>query len=184
MKNIMDSPIPPPDLSRQLTIGPKNETQTLSDSINNAASSNAITNFCCPLCYQVKKDINNFETSSIATTSGGTHVSDSDSDSLSTTSDVSSASSALPANLIDFNNRSPEARDARLANSIFSLDEDIPQDIDNSIKEILKNHTERIIVSSLDFLDDKNYLEYKQQMAAKRIAEKNLPKSKGRSIRQ
>lgn len=131
---------------------------------------------------QIPKDLTNAETCSIATTSTSTQ--DSDSDSLfSTASDVtyeSSVSSENPYHIdfIDSNNRSPEARNARLANLILSLDEDIPQDVDDSIKILLKNHTN----TAIKFGD--HYLEYKQQMATKRFTEKKLPISKSRSTRQ
>jgi hypothetical protein len=120
------------------------------------------------------------ETSSVATSPKNTEYSDSDSHSLA--SSVTSASSLLSSpksiDLIDFNNRSLEARDARLANAILSLDEDIPEDIDDSIKQLLKNHV--AITTSSEF--DDHYLEYKQQMATKRIAEKKLPTSKASNI--
>jgi hypothetical protein len=120
------------------------------------------------------------ETSSVTTSSNSTQFSDSDSHSIasSVTSESSLSSSPKSIDFIDFNNRSREARDARLANSILSLDEDIPEDIDDSIKQLLKNHV--AITTSLEF--DDHYLEYKQQVATKRIAEKKLLTSKASKI--
>jgi hypothetical protein len=120
------------------------------------------------------------ETSSVAIPSNSTQYTDSDSHSIasSVTSASSLSSSPKSIDFIDFNNRSPEARDARVANSILSLDEDIPEDIDDSIKQLLKNHI--AITTSLEF--DDHYLEYKQQMATKRITEKKLPTSKASNI--
>jgi hypothetical protein len=122
------------------------------------------------------------ETFSVATSSNNTKYSDSDSHSIASSVTSASSLSSSPKNIdfTDFNNRSPEARDARVASSILSLDEDIPEDIDDSIKQLLKNHV--ALTTSLEF--DDHYLEYKQQMATKRIAEKKLPTSKTGSIRQ
>jgi hypothetical protein len=78
------------------------------------------------------------EIASIATASTGAQ------DSLSTTSDVTSASSVSSSSssnlisFIDFNDRSPEARDARLANLLLSLDEDITEEVDDTIKTLIK----------------------------------------------
>jgi len=120
------------------------------------------------------------ETSSVATSSNNTQYTDSDSHSIasSVTSASSLSSSPKSIDFIDFNNRSPEARDARVANSLLSLDEDIPEDLDDSIKQLLKYHN--AITTSLEH--DDHYLEYKQQMATKRIAEKKLPISKASTI--
>jgi hypothetical protein len=120
--------------------------------------------------------LNEIGASSVATSSNSAQ--DSSSGSISSTSDVTSASSLSSSNFIDFSNRRAEARDARLANSILSLDEDIPEDIDDSIKTLLKNH-----ITTTMKVDD-HYLEYKQQMATKRYNEKKLPTSKARSARQ
>jgi hypothetical protein len=105
--------------------------------------------------------------------------------SLSTTSDVTSASSVSSSSsssnlisFIDFNDRSPEARDARLANLLLSLDEDIPEDVDDTVKTLIKNQ----ITTTMKFGD--HYLEYKQQMATKRLTEKKLPTSAARSSHQ
>jgi hypothetical protein len=125
---------------------------------------------------QKLRDINEIKASSVETSSNSTQ--DSSSDSMSSTSGVTSASSLSSSNFIDFNSRSPEARDARLANSILSLDDDIPEYIDDSIKTLLKIHITAIMKT------DDHYLEYKQQMAAKRYNEKKFPTSKARSARQ
>lgn len=83
--------------------------------------------------------------------------------------------------IADFNDRSPETRDARLATLILALDEDIPENVDDSIKELIQKHTS---ATAGAFIVSEHYLEYKQQMAAKKATEKELPRSKGRSPRQ
>jgi hypothetical protein len=171
-----------------LTLKLKN-TQNFKNSTKDASSPNATTeSVSSPLPCGIKEDIAKLEnsiesdTSSIAASSSGTQ--DSDSESLSTVSDVTSASGISSPSIIDFHDRSLEARDARLANSILSLDEDIPQDIDDSIKELLKSYTDIAIGPPKKILLDQHYWEYKQQIAAKRAGEKKLPKSKGRSTCQ
>lgn len=87
----------------------------------------------------------------------------------------------------DFNDRTAEVRDARLANAILCLDEDIPENLDNSIKELLQKHASNTNASALgpmSFLVSEHYLEFKAQQAAKKATEKKLPRSKGRSVRQ
>lgn len=84
--------------------------------------------------------------------------------------------------IVPFNDRSMEARDARLANALYSLDEDLPQNIDDSIKNFLMAHLNSTPsgLGRMEFLVDENYLEYKSNLATKRALEKKLPRSKGR----
>lgn len=111
---------------------------------------------------------------------------DKDSESSSTSEysgSVSSTSSASTAFTdIDFNDRCPEVKQARLASSILSLDEDIPEYIDQSIKKLLMQYNNTTAaLERLDFMvSQEEYLEYKQQMAAQRAREKKLPRSNGR----
>lgn len=119
---------------------------------------------------------NEVDISSIATSSEDTQ--DFLFDALSKISNITSASKFSSPNLNDFNDRSPNARDARLANSILSLDEDIPQDVDYGIKRLLKSH----ITTAMELED--HYLEFKQHMAIINSTDKNLPRSKARSARQ
>jgi hypothetical protein len=97
------------------------------------------------------------------------------SDSNSTTSETSSTSSQ---DSTDFHIRTLEIRNARLATSLLSLDEDIPRDLDDSIKQLLEKNT-RATASPLEYRGSQHYLEYKQQLAAKHASEKKLPRSKG-----
>lgn len=71
--------------------------------------------------------------------------------------------------------RSLETRNARLASALLSLDEDIPTDADDSIKDLIKAHT-----PTFSPMFDENYQDYKAGLAAKRASEKKLPRSKGR----
>ncbi|KUJ22572.1 uncharacterized protein LY89DRAFT_762900 [Mollisia scopiformis] len=85
----------------------------------------------------------------------------------------------------DFNDRSMDIRDARLANSILSLDEDIPEHIDASIKELLTTHNNTTgALGYMEFIVTEEYLEYKHSIAAKKATEKKLPRSKGRRSSQ
>ncbi len=76
--------------------------------------------------------------------------------------------------------RNAETRDARIANSLLSLDEDIPEHIDESIKELLKAHSNRIdALGCMKVIVSEDYLAYKQRIAARKAVEKKLPRSKG-----
>ena len=79
--------------------------------------------------------------------------------------------------ITSFNDRSPETRDARMANSILALDEDIPMDVDDSIKTLLYNNTDTTS-STMDYLD------YKETMAEKKATTPALPKSKAHQARK
>lgn len=84
----------------------------------------------------------------------------------------------------EFNDRTAEVRDARLAHAILCVDKDIPENLDDSIKEHLQKHTSIDDASSLgpmSFLVSEHYMEFKELQAAKKATEKNLPRSKGRS---
>lgn len=116
-------------------------------------------------------------TSSVTTTTG-------DSSSVSDLI-ITDNSSITSFDVVPFNDRSIEIRDVRLANALDSLDEDIPQDVDDSIEDLIKRHTnpQPTALGQMAFLVDEDYLEYKNNLAAKRASEKKLPKSKGqRSI--
>jgi len=82
--------------------------------------------------------------------------------------------------------RSIETRNARLASSILSLDEDIPDDIDDSIKALVKPYlsSNPSALGAMEFLVDEDYLEYKANIAAKKASEKKLPKSKEQHLTQ
>ena len=84
--------------------------------------------------------------------------------------------------IVPFNDRSVETRNARLAHALDSLDEDLPQHVDETIKDLLKYHINSMptALGNKEFLVDENYVEYKNNLAAKRSLEKRLPKSKGR----
>ncbi|KAG4440454.1 hypothetical protein IFR05_004048 [Cadophora sp. M221] len=87
----------------------------------------------------------------------------------------------------NFNDRTAEVRDARMANAILCLDEDIPENLDDSIKELLQKHASNTNASALgpmSFMVSEHYLEFNAQQAAKKATEKKLPRSKGRSVRQ
>ena len=87
----------------------------------------------------------------------------------------------------DFNDRSADVRDARLANAILCLDEDIPEGIDKSVKELIQKHASNINASALgpmSFLVSEHYLDFKAAQAAKKATEKKLPRSKGGHARK
>ena len=88
--------------------------------------------------------------------------------------------------VIPFNDRSMEIRNARLANALDSLDEDLPENVDDSIKNLLRNYTDSkpSALSPMKFIVNDKYLDYKSNLAAKRALEKKLPKSKGRRFQQ
>ncbi|KAI6715515.1 hypothetical protein JHW43_002013 [Diplocarpon mali] len=105
----------------------------------------------------------------------------------------------------DFNDRSADVRDSRLASAILALDEDIPESVDDSIKALIQHHTAAttVYLSSEGHLSkdvrrapakqlprssrsrpkcyndiDTGYLvELRAQQAAKRALEKPLPRS-------
>jgi hypothetical protein len=93
--------------------------------------------------------------------------------------------SIISSDFLPFNDRSMETRDARLASALYSLDEDLPQDIDESIKILLRVHANSTpsAFGHVEFLADDNYLEYKSTLAAKRALEKELPKCKSRATK-
>jgi hypothetical protein len=127
---------------------------------------------------QNPKYFTEIEIASIATASTGAQGSLPTTTDVTSASSVSSSSSSKLISFIDFNDRSPEARDARLANLLLSLDEDIPEEVDDTIKTLIKNQT----TTTMKFGD--HFLEYKQQMATKRLTEKRLPTSAARSSHQ
>jgi hypothetical protein len=65
---------------------------------------------------------------------------------------------------------------------IAFIQEDIPEDVDDSIKTLLQLSTSKL--SAMEFLVDEDYLDYKAGIAAKKATEKKLPRSKGRSARK
>ncbi|PVH88470.1 hypothetical protein DL98DRAFT_628500, partial [Cadophora sp. DSE1049] len=98
------------------------------------------------------------------------------------TSEISENHSTSSDDAADFSDRSADVRDARLANAILCLDEDIPEGLDNSVKELLEKHASSTNASALgpmSFLVSKHYLEFKVVQAAKKATEKKLPRSKG-----
>ncbi|KAK0126166.1 hypothetical protein ONS95_007784 [Cadophora gregata] len=106
------------------------------------------------------------------------------SDNISETSDDHSTSSN---DTSDFNDRSIDVRDARLANAILCLDEDIPEGLDSSVKDLLQKHASSTNASALgpmSFLVSDHYLEFKAAQAAKKATEKKLPRSKGSTARK
>ncbi|KAG0651039.1 hypothetical protein D0Z07_2507 [Hyphodiscus hymeniophilus] len=80
---------------------------------------------------------------------------------------------------VSFNERSMDIRNARLAQSLYNLDEDLPHGIDDSIKKLMKAHElpQLSALGPMEFLDNEDYLEYKSNLAAKRALEQPLPKS-------
>ncbi|KAE8447446.1 hypothetical protein EG329_010719 [Mollisiaceae sp. DMI_Dod_QoI] len=85
----------------------------------------------------------------------------------------------------DFNYRTPEIRDSRMANSLLSLDEDIPQHVDESIKQLLTAHANTMnALGPMEFIVSEDYLEYKQRIAARKATEKKLPRSRGQQKSQ
>lgn len=109
------------------------------------------------------------------TLSNTTDITIDDNDSA-TTSTTSTTISSVP----DFNDRRLEVRDLRLANAILSLDEDIPENIDESIRGLLTaSSVPNGALAHMEYLTSEHYQEYKQQLAAKKATEKKLPRSKG-----
>jgi hypothetical protein len=95
-------------------------------------------------------------------------------------SETNTPASTFSLETTPFNDRSPETRDARLANTLLALNEDIPMDADESIKAILENNTDTIssVLGAMEYLVDDNYLDYKEAMAEKKTTTSALPKSK------
>ncbi|KAL2064866.1 hypothetical protein VTL71DRAFT_4006 [Oculimacula yallundae] len=106
--------------------------------------------------------------------------------SLSDNNSETSEDTMMTDNTAEFNDRTSEVRDMRLANAIICLDEDIPEDLDDSIKELLHKHTSDTNANALgpmSFLVSEHYLAFKAQRDAKKANEKKLPRSKGRFAR-
>lgn len=91
--------------------------------------------------------------------------------------ETSSPASTFSFEMSPFIDRSLKTRNARMANAILALDEDVPMDVDDSIKTLFENH-KGTKSSSIDYLTDDNYLDYKELAAAKKAATPALPKSK------
>ncbi len=101
-------------------------------------------------------------------------------------SEISEDPSTSSNDTADFHDRSANVRDARLANAILCLDEDIPEGIDESVKELIQKHASNTNASALgpmSFLVSEHYLEFKAAQAAKKATEKKLPRSKDRHAR-
>ncbi|TVY86619.1 hypothetical protein LAWI1_G007016 [Lachnellula willkommii] len=92
-------------------------------------------------------------------------------------SETSSTASTFSFEMSPFNDRSLRTRDARMANAILALDEDVPMDVDASIKALWENN-HGTTSSTMDYLTDDNYLDYKELAAEKKAATPALPKSK------
>ncbi|CZS91217.1 uncharacterized protein RAG0_01944 [Rhynchosporium agropyri] len=93
-------------------------------------------------------------------------------------SETSETTTMITDDTTEFNDRTAEIRDARLANAILCLDEDIPEDLDDSIKDLLQKHTtDTTSLGSMSFLVSEHYLDFKVQREAKKATEKKLPRS-------
>jgi hypothetical protein len=82
----------------------------------------------------------------------------------------------------DQNDRSTATRKARFANALLCLDEVVPEDIDESIKAIVRSHTDPTAMAEQFLCGDS--FEYKNSMAVKRGSQRKLARSRAHRIKK
>ncbi|TVY83987.1 hypothetical protein LSUE1_G001336, partial [Lachnellula suecica] len=125
------------------------------------------------------------DTNMTDSTSGTATPADNDLE-MSNASELSTPSSTFNFEVTPFNDRSPETRNARMASALLALDEDVPMDVDDSIKDLLETNndsTPSALGPTMDWIVSDNYLDLQEAMAEKKAATPKLPKSRAHQTR-